>query len=208
MASTKTGGKSTVRDSNPARRRTGDKDTEPGGQQTGDPMALAPNLALVHRRPGHLIRRAQQISVSVFMDECRDLEVTPVQYAALAIVEAYPGIDQAALAGLVAIDRSTAGNVVTRLSDKGWARRETDPRDKRFKRVYPTDDGVALLRRVQPRLDDIQARLLAPLSKTERAQFIALLAKVVDLNNDISRAPLQTRGLERQSSLGKDEAGD
>lgn len=164
-----------------------------------DVAGLAPNLALVHQRPGHLIRRAQQISVSVFMDECRELEITPVQYAALAVIEAYPGVDQAALAGLVAIDRSTAGNVVTRLSDKGWARRETDSRDKRFKRVYATPAGGAMLHRVRPRLDEIQGRLLAPLSPKERAQFIALLAKVVDLNNDISRAPLQMDGLQRQN---------
>ena len=56
-----------------------------------------------------------------------------------------------------------------------------------------------MLCRVRPRLDPIQDRLLAPLTTRERAQFIALLSKVVDLNNEISRAPLQTSGLERQS---------
>ena len=60
----------------------------PSGELAADDAGLAPNLALVHQRPGHLIRRVQQISVSVFMDECRALEITPVQYAALAVIEA------------------------------------------------------------------------------------------------------------------------
>jgi len=147
-------------------------------------------VALVHDRPGHLIRRAQQISVSVFLDECQDLSITPVQYAALAAVEANPGLDQATLAGLIAIDRSTAGNVLARLEEKGLAARASDPQDKRFKRATVTAAGQRLLQKIRPRLDAIQERMLGPLSFEERQLFIALLTKMVDLNNGISRAPL------------------
>lgn len=163
---------------------------------SGVPAGNAPpdaHVAFVHDRPGHLIRRAQQISVSVFLDVCADLSVTPVQYAALAAIDAHPGIDQAALAGMIAIDRSTAGNVVSRLEEKGWARRKADSRDKRFKRISATPAGRQLLERIKPRLDAIQERVLGPLTPKERRQFIDLLAKMVDLNNDISRAPMIVR---------------
>lgn len=147
-------------------------------------------VAFVHDRPGHLIRRAQQISVSVFLEECNDLSVTPIQYAAMAAIGANPGINQATLSGMIATDRSTAGNVVIRLEEKGLATRTPDPRDKRFRRATLTRAGVRLLTRVRARLDTIQDRMLAPLSAGERRQLIALLSKMVELNNSVSRAPL------------------
>ncbi|HWS05123.1 MAG TPA: MarR family transcriptional regulator, partial [Burkholderiaceae bacterium] len=30
--------------------------------------------------PGHLIRRAHQLAVAIFMDETADFEITPVQF--------------------------------------------------------------------------------------------------------------------------------
>src|SRR5882762_4875440 len=73
----------------------------------------------VYQKPGHLIRRAQQIAVSIFLEECAPLDITPVQYAALVTVRENPGIDATRLSALVAFDRSTLGNVLERLESKG-----------------------------------------------------------------------------------------
>ena len=78
---------------------------------------------LIHEKPGHLIRRLQQIAVALFMSETSDFEITPVQYAALLAVSLHPGIDQTALVNLIAFDRSTIGDVVTRLATKKLIRR-------------------------------------------------------------------------------------
>ena len=40
----------------------------------------------LHAMPGHLIRRAQQIAVAIFMEECAEFDLTPVQYAALVAI--------------------------------------------------------------------------------------------------------------------------
>ena len=73
--------------------------------------------------PGHLIRRLHQISVSVFTSQAAGagFDVTPVQFAALSTIEAYPAIDQAGLARLIAYDRVTIGGVVDRLVQKGYS---------------------------------------------------------------------------------------
>ena len=65
-----------------------------------------------NQKPGHLIRRLQQISVALFMEETRSFGITPVQYSALIAVANHPGIDQTALCNLIAFDRSTIGDVV------------------------------------------------------------------------------------------------
>ncbi|MFT2657880.1 hypothetical protein ACMWPY_28050, partial [Escherichia coli] len=47
----------------------------------------------LYEHPGHLLRRAQQISVSIFHDETGGI-ITPVQYAILRMLSNHPGIDQ------------------------------------------------------------------------------------------------------------------
>jgi DNA-binding MarR family transcriptional regulator len=154
----------------------------------------AGSLDRLYAAPGHLIRRCQQIAVAIFVDEVRDFDLTPVQYAALFVVRAQPGVDQTRLVNLIALDRSTIGSVVERLEAKGLITRHAGTEDRRTKRLYPTDTGIALLAAVADAVDRAQHRILAPLNATERAQFMAMLARLVDINNAHSRAPLRPVG--------------
>ena len=70
--------------------------------------------------PGHLIRRAHQISTALFAEECAGFDLTPVQYAALVAIKANPEVDATRLSALIAFDRSTIGGVLERLEAKGW----------------------------------------------------------------------------------------
>ena len=147
----------------------------------------------LYRMPGHLIRRAQQIAVSIFSEEFRSFGITPVQYALLCTVRDHPGTEQISLANLVAFDRSNTGDVVARLEEKGLVRRVAGDADRRTKLVYLSREGKALLEAVQPAIEVSQERILAPLDTEERKAFMALLAKLVDVNNSNSRAPRRPR---------------
>jgi DNA-binding MarR family transcriptional regulator len=151
-------------------------------------------LAALYGAPGHLIRRCQQIAVAIFMDETKSFDLTPVQYAALVAVRAQPGVDQTRLVKLIALDRSTIGNVVERLEVKGLITRRTGNTDKRTKRLYPTKQGGVLLDAIGGAVERAQQRILAPLAPAERVRFMTMLARLVDLNNTLSRAPLQAVG--------------
>jgi MarR family transcriptional regulator, temperature-dependent positive regulator of motility len=129
--------------------------------------------------PGHLIRRAHQLAVSVF-HETHGRQVTPVQYAVLRALQATPGIDQVTLADKVALDTSTTADIATRLEAKGWIVRELLPRRQRALRL--TADGEAVLADMLPRVRPMYARLLAPLAPAERDEFVRLLRKFVQLN--------------------------
>src|SRR5258706_7044211 len=76
-----------------------------------------------YRGPGHLIRRLQQIAVAIFMDEFKNIDITPVQYMALVAVRDRPGLEQQAIADLIAIDRSSAGRMVQFLEERGFVQR-------------------------------------------------------------------------------------
>lgn len=139
--------------------------------------------------PGHLIRRAQQIAVSIFLSECRDFPLTPIQYAILKVLSGESQVDQISLAYKVALDRSTLADVARRLEDNGLLTRMESPHDRRQKLLSLSEKGRSLLEAVEPAVRRTQERILAPLDEAERHVFLALLNKLVEVNNEVSRAP-------------------
>jgi len=151
-------------------------------------------MSIIHAMPGHLIRRLNQISTGLFQDRMAQLglDLTPVQFAALATLRDRPDVDQATLAGLIAHDRATIGGVLDRLQGKGLVDRRTDPADRRARLVRLTPAGAALLDRALPHVSALQDAILAGLTAQDRATFIRLAATVAAAGNALSRAPLVT----------------
>ncbi len=129
--------------------------------------------------PGHLVRRAHQLAVAVFMEETGDFDVTPVQFAILNALIDDPGEDQVTLAGRVAFDAATSGSVISRLESKGWVRREADPADRRRKLLWVTPEGEQVALRMKRAVARAQSRIVAPLDAAERTQLVQLLGKLV-----------------------------
>ena len=129
--------------------------------------------------PGHLIRRAHQVAVAIFMDETGEFDVTPVQFAILNALMDDPGEDQVTLAGRVAFDAATFGSVIARLEGKGWVRREADAADRRRKLLWVTPAGEEAARTMKRAVAKAQLRILGPLNDAERDQLMRLLGKLV-----------------------------
>ena len=146
--------------------------------------------ALYHM-PGHLIRRAQQISTALFAEECAGFDLTSVQYAALLAIGANPGVDATRLSHLVAFDRSTLGDVIERMVAKGLLLRTASEGDRRVKLLHLSAAGQDLLERVAPAVRRVQERLLAPLAPADRAAMIRLLAQLAHVHNEVTPAPLR-----------------
>ncbi len=129
--------------------------------------------------PGHLVHRAHQLAVAIFMEETGDFDVTPVQFAILNALIDDPGEDQVTLARRVAFDAATSGSVISRLESKGWVRREADPADRRRKLLWVTPQGEQVALRMKRAVVRAQARIVAPLDAAERVQLAQLLGKLV-----------------------------
>jgi DNA-binding MarR family transcriptional regulator len=146
-------------------------------------------LKELQRQPGHLIRRAQQIAVAIFIEECAAFDLTPVQYAAMVAIQENAGIDATRLSAQIAFDRSTLGNVLERLEARGLVERYASADDKRIKLLKLTAEGRSVTRRAEEGVRSTQERILAPLAPKDRRVLLELLAQLVELNNDASRVP-------------------
>ena len=144
-------------------------------------------------KPGHLIRRLQQISLALFMDQAEAFGITPVQYSAIIAINNHPGIDQTALCNIIAFDRSTIGDVVGRLEKKKLI--------KRLNGAGRPAHQIALHHAVRPPLDRahraggaVHAAADSGAAKARRARaFMQMLKHLVHLNNEHSRAPLRPK---------------
>jgi DNA-binding MarR family transcriptional regulator len=120
-----------------------------------------------HDMPGHLARRFQQIAVAVFLAEVEGAgyDLTPVQYVALAAIDANPGIDQVTLAGLIAYDRTTITGVIDRLVQKGLVARQESSRDRRARELKITDAGRRTYRAITPAVEAAQQIMMRGLTE-------------------------------------------
>lgn len=145
------------------------------------------NLAL---RPGFLIRRLHQIHVAIFLEECKQFNVTPVQYSILTALRAGE-LDQTALANKVGMDLATTAQVLSRLEDRGWLIRYKNPVDRRQRIARLSPQGIRLLEDMDKPAKRAHDLTLAHLDTQERERFIDYLLRLVDANNVYSRAPLR-----------------
>ena len=151
------------------------------------------SLTSLWERPGYLIRRLHQIHVAIFLEECSDYGVTPVQYALMTALLNNPGADQVTLARDAGIDRTNVADVLTRLAQHGLVKREVGKRDRRMRVASLTKKGGRITREMEHASLGAQAKLMAPLSAEKREQLMSLMGELVDANNEFSRAPARER---------------
>jgi len=122
--------------------------------------------------PGFLIRRLQQVSISLFLERLRQFGITPLQYTILCIIEAQPGIDQISIASQAALDTSTVKDIVARLEAKKLIERRTGEQDRRSRAVSLARAGSQLLVTIEPYIGRTQKELLAPLSESQQSMLL------------------------------------
>ena len=152
-------------------------------------LEVGGSLTSLWERPGYLIRRLHQIHVAIFLDECTDYGITPVQYAVMTALLNNSGADQVTLSRDAGIDRTNVADVLTRLAQRGLVRREAGKQDRRMRVATLTAEGDRIAREMEHASLSAQARLMAPLSPENRQQLMRLMHDLVEANNEFSRAP-------------------
>ncbi len=129
----------------------------------------------LYQRPGFLLRRAHQISASIFERACAELALTPAQYGVLRVMQEQPGIDQSSLARALAFDKVTVLRVIKGLQERGLCQRAVSTDSRRQMAVRLTPAGAKLLRQAIEPVQEAYETLLSPFTDEQRQQFMALL---------------------------------
>jgi DNA-binding MarR family transcriptional regulator len=143
-------------------------------------------------RPGFLIRRLNQIHYAIFSEECKEHNITPVQFGILTALSLKPGLDQTEIGTEIGLDRTTTADVLKRLEEKNLIERRPHPADKRSRQSLITEEGFRVMKLLHGHMHAAQQRLLSPLSERNQEIFLKLLTTLVEANNEYSRAPART----------------
>lgn len=81
--------------------------------------------------------------------------------------------------------------MLERLETKRLILRSGNHNDRRVKVLRLTREGEAVLVQAEPLVERAQMRILAPLPPDDRQAFLSILARLVESNNEASRAPLR-----------------
>jgi DNA-binding MarR family transcriptional regulator len=79
--------------------------------------------------------------------------------------------------------------LIDTLERDGLVRREPDPDDRRMMSVRLTPKAEDFVAALLPAHFRIMARLMAPLSETERKTLVALLTKILQSANELTSTP-------------------
>ena len=151
------------------------------GQENNHPWPLS-------ERPGFLIRRLHQIHVALFQEACGQFEITPLQYSLLSALAARKTADQTTLATDIALDRTTTTGALKRLEARKLVERPINIADRRARLCRLTKAGSALLARIENAARAAHDATLDELTDKERAQFTAMMQRIVAGHADDSNA--------------------
>ena len=159
-------------------------------QESGSTSLRSRKFRDLWNRPGYLIRRLHQIHLGLFAEECRDSDVTPVQFGMLSVLASGDEMDQMTLSTMVGVDRVSGADVIKRLERRGLLERKNSELDRRARIVRITQRGRDFEKSVRPQMAKAQAKLVESLTEIELAELERIMKKLIAANNNTSRAPL------------------
>ena len=168
---------------------------------TGPVITLKGDLPPVRRVPLALARRFLQICNAVAAQSFAEVQLVPLEFAAMAYLNGdvgEPGIDQATLAARMGIDRNSVSQLVAGLQLKGLLETRINAQDRRSRALWLSRRGETLYLRLQPTSYADQLDILNPLSPSEREKFLDLLVRVIEGNRELARPGASRR--KRRSS--------
>jgi DNA-binding MarR family transcriptional regulator len=136
----------------------------------------------IKNRPTWLISRTYARSRGLLNDgfASSGTGMRSYHYRLLAALEEWGPIGQADLGRSTSVDRSDLVTWLDELERVGLIERTVNPNNRRRNIVSITAVGRTQLRALDAVIDDVQERVLAPLSQNERRQLTKLLRKLAD----------------------------
>ena len=134
----------------------------------------------IKERPTWLLSRAFARSSALLAAgfEAQGDGLRGYHYRLLAALEQWGPASQADLSRDTGIDRSDVTAALTELESRRFVERKVDPDHKRRNIVTITPEGADALSRLDAVLEEVQEAVLAPLTATQRRQFINLLSRL------------------------------
>ncbi len=141
----------------------------------------------------HLLHRASQSADDRLSNRLGELALTPRQLTVLEAVARANEVSQTALVDITGIDRSTLADIVKRLVDAGFLKRERTLRDARMYAVQLTEAGHEVLEAARPIAASVGQEILGTLPVEERSVIVSALEQIAKTLGPVASARVSAR---------------
>jgi DNA-binding MarR family transcriptional regulator len=157
----------------------------------------------LERSPSHLLHRALQHALDIYVEAVGPGAPTQRQFAVLSAVASNEGLTQTDLVRATGIDRSTLADLVARMLTKGLLARQRSSSDGRANAVRLTDKGRAALAEAQPRVAAADERIMAMIPARARESFLSVLLGLSEAAERSEAGPAAAPKAEKAAKKGK-----
>lgn len=123
-----------------------------------------------------LYRKHMEINANAL----KDLEITVNQSIHIVNIHRYPGLNQIELSNIISIDKATVSKTLRDLEKRGFITKVLDDNDRRYYKLYVSDEGMKIVNVIRGILEDIWIQHLNGLSDEEKVSFLNTLNKIYE----------------------------
>lgn len=150
----------------------------------GSDSALNPvkgvDYDMLPQQVGFWVRRAQLAVMRSYEEHTRDLDLRPVETAAILILDGNPNLSQIAMAEALGSDQSTMVAISTKLEKRGLIERKRAPEDRRYQLISLTAEGGHMARDIRKALAAHDRSMTRNMNADQRKQLVELLKSLVE----------------------------
>ena len=112
-------------------------------------------------------------------NELRSIGLNKRIFATLMMLSEQEGVNQTELGNAIGIPGYATTRTLDTLEEMGLVKRCPDPNSRRAHRIYLTNQGKAIVKKLPPLVQRVNSDFLAALEEEERLQLIETLKKVM-----------------------------
>lgn len=127
---------------------------------------------------GFHLRLAQLKVFKDFEESMGDLNISPVGFAVMEVLNQNPGLTQSKLATAIFLDRSSVVPLLDKMENRGLLSRQASTTDRRNNHLFLSEEGQALLAKAMERVESHESKMAKLLNPDEYRQLITLLTKL------------------------------
>ncbi len=106
---------------------------------------------------------------------CSQYSLTAAQAVIILIICDYDGLTQDEITKRLALDKSVIAKTVTKLQERNFLTRTTNPKDKRTYDIRPTDQAYQVYPFVKEQVEESFQKMTQKMTDSEKAEFKRLL---------------------------------
>jgi DNA-binding MarR family transcriptional regulator len=130
---------------------------------------------------GYALRRAQGAVYADLNDALAELELRPLQFTLLLMVEENPGASQSGVCEALGIQKTNSVATMSELERRGFIVRRRSESDARSYQLHLTPKGKRMVQRAGEVQSSHEQRLIERIGLEGRDQLLRLLGKLTDI---------------------------